>query len=610
MKNNKLFIFLILSILIVSFSFTVKAELSEITIDNDTYLIENYEKFKNIESPKLALALSGGGARGLVNIGVIKALNEAGIYPDIVIGSSMGGIIGTLYGSGLSEDDIENITTNLPYNYLLDINLIPIYSLFQTDKFNYIIERVSPEKNLEDFPVKTALLNFELDNGNMFVTSKGPISKVLQSTYSIPFYSPVYKRKDRYLVDPGLIEMVPTKAAKALSADIIISTTAFDELPYDTYKYPIQSLSRMLLLVQKKNSQPIINKYSDIVIKNEVSDYSFNDFDLIEEFISIGYKNTKEKIPEIKELLKSKNYKSSKPNFHEYDKSYYDNLYTDILFDRMIYSNTYFNYLLYYFNNQSFFEQELFRNLVYDLHYGVYFEKSNIKLKTLFDVDNDKHTELMIRYKKLLEPMDYIIRIKNNPAYDNIDYLSEFKFFIQNSSFSLGTANLRQKNYYYFNNKIKLERGKINFENNTDLLLNQNKKPQFINSSLLEYNISNRWKSSNKFVYSNTNLLGNPDIYRGKDNNNKKKSSLSTSLIYRYPFSKSTEFMHFLALEQFNPSVFLDINFEDDFNMAAGINLNMITSLMGLKPLNVDFSTAYDKNSSDFIYNFSFNLKY
>ncbi|MFO7815374.1 MAG: patatin-like phospholipase family protein [Halanaerobiales bacterium] len=588
----------------------MNAELSEITIDNDTYLIENYESFKAIKSPKLALALSGGGARGFVNIGVIKALNEAGIYPDIVIGSSMGGIIGTLYGSGLSGDDVEDITTNLPYDSLLDINLIPVYSLFQTDKFNYILETVSHQKKMENFPVKTGLLNFDLDSGNMFVTSEGSISEVLQSTYSIPFYYPINKSKERYLVDPGLIEMVPAKAAKALSADIIISTTAFDELPYETYKYPIQSLSRMLLLVQKKNSEPILNKYSDIVIRNEVSDYSFKDFDLIEEFIAIGYKNTKEKIPEIKELLKNKNYQSSKPQFYEYKKNYNEKLYTDILFDRMIYPDTYFNYLLYYFNNQSFFEQELFRNIVYDLHYGVYFEKSHFKLKTLFDVGNDKHTELMMRYKKLLEPVDYIIRIKNNPAYNNIDYITEFKFFIQNSSFSLGIANLRQENYYYLNNNIKLERGKIKFENNTDLLLNKNKNPQFINSSLLDYNIDNRWKNSNKFVFSNTDLLGNPNIYRGKADNNKEKTSLSTSLIYRYPFSKSTEFMHFFSLEQFNPSIFLDINFEDDLNAAAGINLNMISSLMGLKPLNIDTSAAYDKDSKEVIYNFSFNLNY
>ena len=589
---------------------TSQAKLTEIKLAGDTYIIENYEKFAAIESPKLALALSGGGARGFVNIGVIKALHEEGIYPDIVIGSSMGGIITTFYGSGLNDQDLIDITTTIPYASLFDINLIPVYSLFQTRKFNYIVDKISPQKRIENFPINTALLNFDLDSGHKYITSEGRISEVLQSTYSIPFYYPIYKSKGRYLVDPGLVEMVPSKAAKALSADIVIATTAFDELPYESYKYPLQSLMRMLLLVQKKNSQPILNDYSDIIIRNEVSDFSFKDFDLIEEFISIGYKNTMQMMPEIKKLLKEKNYVSKKPEFYELDKEKYAKLNTDILFDRIIYPDTYFNYLLYYFNNQSFFEQELFRNLVYDLHYGIYYEHSHIRLKALFDVSEDKHTELKFRYKKLTENTDFITKIKNNPRYGSIDYISEIKYFIQNSSVSVGYANLRGDNYYYLNNNIKLERGKFDFENNTDLLLSKEKKPQLINSNLLDYNINKKWAFINKFVYSNTNLLGNPDIYRGQDSPKKEKTSVSSSITYRVPFAESQEFLYFLSLDEFNPSIFFDIEYANKLNMATGINFNMVSSVMGLKPLNLDLSAAYDKLAKSVVYNFSVDIKF
>lgn len=610
MKNKSLFISLFLVVLVLLFSTTTIADVSSVQFDNDLYIIENYQNFSEIESPKLALALSGGGARAFVNLGVIKALAEEDIYPDIIIGSSMGGIISTLYGSGLNYQDLIDVTSTIPYSSLFDINLIPIYSLFQTEKFNYIVEKISPVDKLEDFPINTALLNFDLDSGNKYIVTEGQISEVLQGTYSIPFYYPIHKSKGRYLVDPGLIEMVPAKAAKALTADIIISTTAFDELPYETYEYPFQSLFRMLLLVQKKNSQPILNKYSDIVIRNEVSDFSFKDFDLLDQFVNIGYLNTKEAMPEIKKLLKEKNYVSKKPNFYSIDKKIYKDINTDILFDRIIYPKAYFNYLLYYFNNQSFFEQELFRNIVYDLHYGLYYEQSHFLLKTLFDVGDDRHSEFLLRYKKLTENIDFITRIKNNPNYNNIDYISEFKYYIQNSSVSLGLANLRGVNYYYLNNNIKLSRGNYDFENNTDILMHEKYSSKVINSSLLDYNINENWTFTNKFVYSNTNLLGNPDIYRGVDAQEKEKTSISTNVVFRVPFSESKEFLYFLSLEEISPSLFIDIESTDDINTAAGINLNMLSSVMGLKPLNFDFSAAYDNNAREVIYNFSVDIKF
>ena len=610
MKNKYIFTIIIIFILLFTFSNISKAELSKINIDKDIYLVENFNTFKDIDSPKLALALSGGGARGFVNLGVIKALDEEGIYPDIIIGSSMGGIISTLYGSGLDYPSIETISTTLPYRTLFDINLIPVYSVFQTNKLNYFIELITPYKNIENFPIKTALLTFDLDSGYKYISTEGEISNVLQSTYSIPVYYPVQKSKDRYLIDPGLVEMVPAKAAKALTADIVIATTAFDELPYDSYEYPLQSLFRMLLLVQQRNAKPILEDYSDIVIDNDVSDYDFQDFDMIERFIDIGYKNTKKMMPQIKNLLKEKNYQSKKPEFITLDENIYQNLYTDILFDRIIYPDSNFKYLLYYFNNQSFFEQDLFRKLVYDFHYGIYFEKSNFQLKTLFDVNEDRHTEAMLRYKKLTQNTDFIIKIKNNPKYESTDYITELRYFIKNSSVSAGLANLNLEKYYYLNNNVQLKGKKVFFQNNLDLLLNNTKKPQIINSSQIDYDFYGDWRYTNKFVYSNTQLLGNPDIYRGVDRNSKEKTSLSTDITYHVPFSESPELFYFFSLEQLNPSIFLDIESTNEINYAVGINFNMVSSIMGLKPLNIDLNTAYDKNEGSLVYNFSVDIKF
>ena len=133
---------------------------------------------------------------------------------------------------------------------------------------------------------------------------------------------------------------------------------------------------------------------------------------------------------------------------------------------------------------------------------------------------------------------------------------------------------------------------------------------QLINSSLLDYNINVNWAFQNKFVYSNTNLLGDPDIYRGRDNEQKEKTSLSSSIIYRLPFSESQEFLYFFSLEELKPSLFIDIESTDQLNAALGLNLNMVSSVMGLKPLNLDLSAAYDNNAQSVIYNFSVDIKF
>ncbi|MBS3810335.1 MAG: patatin-like phospholipase family protein [Halanaerobiales bacterium] len=610
MKNNKLIV-LLLVILILSGS-KVKANIqtSPIEYDDEIYIIENYSEFGDLDSPKLALALSGGGARAFVNIGVIKALNEADIYPDIVIGSSMGGIISALYGSGMTAESMHEITSSLPYGSLFDINLIPIYSIFRTRKLNQIIEKLSPNKDLKNFPIKTGLLTYDLDNGYKYIMSEGKISEVLQSTYSIPFYYPITENKDRYLIDPGTVEMVPSKAARALDADIVIATTAFNDLPYESYKYPLQSLSKMLLLVQKKNARPILEKYSDIIIENDVGRYSFKDFDLIDKFIEIGYQNTQAMLPEIQKLLEEKNHKSKRPDLVNISQDYYKKIYTDILYDRIIYSDTYFHYLLYYFNNQSFFTQELFKKPIYNLHFGFYFEKSHFDIKALFNVEKDKHTELMLRYKKITDNIDLVAKLKNNTQKNNIDYIVELKYFNNNSSYSIGLANLDNENYYYLNNNINLSGGKFGFKNNTDILLNMKKNPQLINLSQIDYHINQRWTSVNKFMYSNTNLLGDPDIYRGNDKNKKDKTALSTSIVYNIPFYQSPEFLYFFALEEINPALFVDIEHTDNLNSAIGLNMNMVSSLMGLNPLNLDLSAAYDKNSNKMVYNFSVDVNF
>ena len=104
-------------------------------------------------------------------------------------------------------------------------------------------------------------------------------------------------------MDPGVLELTPAQAAKVLGADVVISTTAFDELPYDTYDYPVRAWTRFINILKERNSKAIIDRYSDVTINCNVGDYSFMDYHLAADFIAFGYYEAQKLIPEIKRVL-------------------------------------------------------------------------------------------------------------------------------------------------------------------------------------------------------------------------------------------------------------------------------------------------------------------
>ena len=152
LKNNLIILFLVI-IFTIFFSFTAAAEnnnlkvderknVTEVRYDGEYYLVENYQEFKekvDIEGrPTVALALSGGGARAIANLGVIKALVEHDIPIDMMTGTSMGSIIASLYGSGLSLEQIEEIVTDTPFANLFNFGGGALLNSKKVNIFIYI----------------------------------------------------------------------------------------------------------------------------------------------------------------------------------------------------------------------------------------------------------------------------------------------------------------------------------------------------------------------------------------------------------------------------------------------------------------------------------------
>ena len=172
--------------------------------------------------PVIALALGGGGAKGFSHIGVIKVLESHGIKAKIVTGTSAGSFVGSIYASGKSPFQLQQIALTLKESDIRDLTLNS-QGFVQGQKLqNYVNAHVA-NKPIEKFPIRFAAVATRLDNGRKAEFIKGNAGQAVRASCSIPsVFVPALIGGTKY-VDGGLVSPIPVKTAKAMGADIVIA---------------------------------------------------------------------------------------------------------------------------------------------------------------------------------------------------------------------------------------------------------------------------------------------------------------------------------------------------------------------------------------------------
>ena len=172
--------------------------------------------------PIIAIALGGGGAKGFAHIGVLKVLESHGIKPKIVTGTSAGSFVGSIYASGKSPFQLQQIALTLKESDIRDLTLNS-QGFVQGQKLqNYVNTHVA-NKPIEKFPIRFAAVATRLDNGRKAEFIKGNAGQAVRASCSIPnVFVPALIGGTKY-VDGGLVSPIPVKTAKAMGADIVIA---------------------------------------------------------------------------------------------------------------------------------------------------------------------------------------------------------------------------------------------------------------------------------------------------------------------------------------------------------------------------------------------------
>ena len=178
----------------------------------------------SIRRPVIGLALGGGAARGFAHIGILRTLIAHGIVPNVVVGTSIGAVVGGAYAAG-HLDTLEEWARSLqPRNILgyLDIRLNGS-GLIGGDKLASQLEAAIGPTLIEDLPLKFATVATEVRTGHEIWLTHGRIVDAMRASYALPgIFSPVLVG-DRWLVDGALVNPVPVSAARALGAEIVIA---------------------------------------------------------------------------------------------------------------------------------------------------------------------------------------------------------------------------------------------------------------------------------------------------------------------------------------------------------------------------------------------------
>ena len=282
---------------------------------------ENIDSFKEtseqVKKPKIGLVLSGGGAKGLAHVGVIRAIEKAGIKVDMVCGTSMGAIVGALYATGYNAEQIETMVLNIDWTKVLTEDLDHRrMDYFERNKDGrYLIktevgkarsglvegnlamillsELYIPAHNIDDFSKlkrSFACVATDLETGKPVVINKGNLAEAVRCSMSYPMVFRPAELDDKLLIDGGIVSNLPAKELKDMGADIIIGVNVGSPAYKREKLRTIPSILTQCVSFLNEQNAENHKKTCDILIEPDITTFETFSFTNIPAIIKSGEK--------------------------------------------------------------------------------------------------------------------------------------------------------------------------------------------------------------------------------------------------------------------------------------------------------------------------------
>ena len=256
--------------------------------------------------PRIGLALGGGAARGFAHVGVIQVLEEAGIRPSLVSGTSAGSLVAALYASGKTGAQLQTIAETMEEATIADwtLQVFTRGALRGEALAKYVNAQVG-QKPIEALPMPLGIVATDLNSGNDIVFQRGDTGTAVRASSAVPaIFQPVKIGNHEY-VDGGLVSPVPVRAARKMGAELIIAVDISSPPESASAAGTIDILLQTFTIMGKSiNSLEL--QSADLVVRPQLQGISSADFGARKRSIEAGRQAMQAALPQLRALIEGR----------------------------------------------------------------------------------------------------------------------------------------------------------------------------------------------------------------------------------------------------------------------------------------------------------------
>lgn len=258
--------------------------------------------------PRIGLALGGGAARGFAHVGVIQVLEEAGIRPTLVAGTSAGSLVAAIYASGKTGAQLQRVAETMEEAAIADWTL-PIFSrgLLRGEALAKYVNGQVNSRLIENMPLPLGIVATDLNSGQSMLFQRGDTGTAVRASSAVPAVFQPVKISGREYVDGGLVSPVPVRAARQMGAELVIAVDISSTPDGNAAGGSLEILMQTFTIMGKSiNSLEL--KDADVVIRPVMQGISSSDFGARKRSIEAGRQAMLLMLPQLRIAIAAKSY--------------------------------------------------------------------------------------------------------------------------------------------------------------------------------------------------------------------------------------------------------------------------------------------------------------